>query len=187
MPFANYCRALLKFLLGLGLLSSCRSENVAFQLPLPTPIANPKQPLTSAVKSGCPPKDSVVMASALVTSATKGIRLAAAAMPAGRNRFDVATQRKNLQHLLFIAKPLEHKKPIASQAGNASNGWKGFGEFLLLASLPLALFGALTAGIFNVSFLVGLAYAALGFVALFFLLLLAVGFYWLYKLASRGN
>jgi hypothetical protein len=53
-----------------------------------------------------------------------------------------------------------------------------------MVSLPLALFGALAAGIFNVSFLIGVAYVALGLVAILVLILLAVGFYWLYKWAA---
>jgi len=89
----------------------------------------------------------------------------------------MALESKQLSHISFIDKPLRHKKVITNQADKASNGWKGFAEFMLLASLPLALFGTLAGAVFNVSFLTGLAYVVLGFAAFFVLVLLAVAAY----------
>jgi hypothetical protein len=77
-------------------------------------------------------------------------------------------------------------------AGKANGGWISFCKFLLwmllLMSLPLALPGALVGIVFNISFWAALAYAGLGCVALFMLVLLAVMAHWeLNRLAARRN
>ena len=190
MSFANCCIALLKPLLVLGLLSSCRSERVAFQLPSPTPITNSKSLLISAVEPRYQFKDAVIAASSLNTSATtRKSTLVVTANSTRIKRHKMALESKQLSHISFIDKPFRHKKVIANQADDASNGWKGFGEFMLLASLPLALFGALAGAVFNVSFLTGLAYVMLGFAAFFVLVLLAVAAYQAYNksLALRSK
>ncbi len=190
MPFASCCSALFRLFLVLVLLSSCRSERVAFRFPSPTPIANSKL-LIRTIKPGFQAKDSVTRASrvdASATTTTKKKTLIITAIPAVIKRRKMEFELNPLLRTPVINKLFRHKKTIANQVDNASNGWKGFWEFILLASLPLALFGALVSAIFNVSFLAGLAYVVLGFAAFFVIVLLAVAIYQVYKkLAAPRN